>query len=349
MNINIVLDPEYICKELSNKTGAIKVSYLLMAMKHKSNIIILQDKDQEIIRDILHKLASNCEQIETDDLNDAQIFLLELAKGTNQFDFITNEPNQKNFDQFIENLSKKKYPLKLIISDKKYNYGVETCSIDDFGKIMRLLEKFSKKHIVTDNKNMSSDITKIKIIDFDEYKNVLFNTFWCSDEITIVAKEFYEAFFNQKEFYRESNRRRYEEGFKFLFECFGEINKYINKNLSINIVTGIKPKDIKIFKFDGKKNVDELHNFISNLNKDFQIELRIIRWDTGDEINIGEGHGRRIYSEYGGFETEYMPFEMHGDNPKKGGIHSKNTSFSWIDEESYLNWTVIGETISKRP
>ena len=54
--------------------------------------------------------------------------------------------------------------------------------------------------------------------------------FWCSDEITIVAKEFYDGFFNKEIFFRASNRRRYEEGFKFLFECFKEIEKLTKKN-----------------------------------------------------------------------------------------------------------------------
>ena len=91
MNINIVLDSEYICKELKKIDGAIRIANLFMFMKHKSNIIILQDKKQEIIRDILQQLALNFEKIENNELDDAKIFLLELAKGTNQYDFITDE------------------------------------------------------------------------------------------------------------------------------------------------------------------------------------------------------------------------------------------------------------------
>lgn len=348
MNINIVLDSEYICKELSNATGALKVKYLLMAMKQKTNIIIIQDKDQKIIRDIIHKFASNFNDIETEELNDAQIFLLELAKGTNRFDYITNEPHDKSFDKFIENLTNKNYPIKLIISDKKFQNEIETCSIDDFTKIIKILEKFSKKHIVSDNKEMTSNINKIKIIDYGEYEDILFNTFWCSDEITIVAKEFYEALFRDEK-WKDSNKKRYEEGFKFLFKCFKEVQNFTSKNLLIKIITGVKSNSMNEFKFKGKKNVDELFKFITNLNKNYSLELKIIKWDAGDETSIGEGHGRRIYSDYGGFETEYMPFEMHGDHPKKGGIHSKNTSFTWIDEESYLDWFKIGEIISRRP
>ena len=52
MNINIVLDSEYICKELSDENSALRIANLFMIMKRKSNIIILQDKDQEIITNI---------------------------------------------------------------------------------------------------------------------------------------------------------------------------------------------------------------------------------------------------------------------------------------------------------
>ena len=82
MNINIVLESEYICKELKKIDVAIRIANLFMFMKHKSNIIILQDKKQEIIRDILQQLALNFEKIENNELDDAKIFLLELAKGT---------------------------------------------------------------------------------------------------------------------------------------------------------------------------------------------------------------------------------------------------------------------------
>ena len=64
MNINIILDSEYICKELSNQDSAIRIANLFMIMHKKSNIIILQDKQQEIITNILHQLAYNFEKIE---------------------------------------------------------------------------------------------------------------------------------------------------------------------------------------------------------------------------------------------------------------------------------------------
>ena len=62
MNVNVILDSEYICRELSETNGAVRIANLLMFMKHKSNIIILQDKNQEIVRDILRQLAFNFEK-----------------------------------------------------------------------------------------------------------------------------------------------------------------------------------------------------------------------------------------------------------------------------------------------
>ena len=44
-----------------------------------------------------------------------------------------------------------------------------------------------------------------------------------------------------------------------------------------------------------------------------------------------------------------MPFEIHGESPKKGGIFTKDTNFAWIDEGGILDWTKIGDIISSRP
>ena len=64
MNINIILDAEYICKELSEEKSALRVCNLFMMLKHKSNIIIIQDKDKKMITNILHQLAYNFENME---------------------------------------------------------------------------------------------------------------------------------------------------------------------------------------------------------------------------------------------------------------------------------------------
>ena len=74
MNINIILDPEYICKELSEETSALRVCNLFMMLKHKSNIIIIQDKDKKITTNILHQLAYNFENIENQEIIEEAFF-----------------------------------------------------------------------------------------------------------------------------------------------------------------------------------------------------------------------------------------------------------------------------------
>ena len=212
MNINIILDAEYICKELSEEKSALRVCNLFMMLKHKSNIIIIQDKDKKMITNILHQLAYNFENMENQEFLDAQIFITELAKGTNQYDFISDEPHQEDLKKFIQNLKNKNYPLKFVISDKDLDQDIKSYSINEnFSEIIKLLEKHSKKHIVTDNENC--EIMEKQMYNFDEYKEILFHTFWCSDETTIIAKEFYDGFFyltkiKKRKLFREINRKK---------------------------------------------------------------------------------------------------------------------------------------------
>ena len=91
MNVNVILDTDYICSQLSNNESSIRVANLFMLLKHKSNIIILQDNDQSILKNILHQLQYNFENIENSDLDHASIFITELAKGTDNFTFVTEE------------------------------------------------------------------------------------------------------------------------------------------------------------------------------------------------------------------------------------------------------------------
>ena len=85
MNVNVILDTDYICSQLSNNESSIRVANLFMLLKNKSNIIILQDNDQNILKNILHQLQYNFENIENSDLDHASIFITELAKGTDNF------------------------------------------------------------------------------------------------------------------------------------------------------------------------------------------------------------------------------------------------------------------------
>ena len=350
MNINIILDSEYICKELSNQDSAIRIANLFMIMHKKSNIIILQDKQQEIITSILHQLAYNFEKIEKEDLSDAQAFVTELAKGTNDFDFITEEYFENDIIQFVNKLKEKDYPVKIIISDKKIDSDIETYAIEDASKIFDYLENYSHKHTVSNNTKLNNDsTTDKKILDFNEYKDVLFNTFWCSDKITIVAREFFDGAFNSKPHIQELNREKYAEGFNFLFDCLKSTEKFTKKKMNVEIITGLKHFDVDSFKLDKGKKVDELYEYLNNLTEDFNFELKIIKWDAGNERFVGEGHGRRIYSEYGGFDTGFMPFEMHDKDKRTGDIFYKDTSFHWINKTSYIEWNKIGYILEKRP
>ena len=78
-------------------------------------------------------------------------------------------------------------------------------------------------------------------------------------------------------------------------------------------------------------------------------DLIVINWEKGDEKNRGIAHGRRIYGEYGGFITEFMPFEIfqnqYNQELKKREKLKKNTSFLWFDPISQPNWSVFGDQI----
>jgi len=41
-----------------------------------------------------------------------------------------------------------------------------------------------------------------------------------------------------------------------------------------------------------------------------------------------------------------MPFELYKKDNKTNEYFHKDTSYFWIDEESYLNWNKIGEELS---
>ena len=350
MNINIVLDSDYICKKLSSENGAKDIEHLFMIMKQKSNIIIIQDKKQKIINNIIHQLIEELKKENQVELTSAQIFITELAKGTNAYDFITEEVFDNDISAFVNNLKKKNYPLKIIISDKILDDEIESHTLENINKIFETLENHSKEHKITNNKELLSEKKdKQKMVNFDRYKDFLFQTFWCSKKITIIAKEFYDGYFSDKPWQRENNRDRYAEWFKFLFDCFKDIEDFTGKKLNIEIITGLSYFNESDFDLNGEKNVDEIFDFINKLSDKFIFSFKIIKWDAGDERFKGEGHGRRIYSDYGGFKTEYMPFEMHSKRDKFGKIYHKDTACTWTDNESFLQPQQIGSLKSSRP
>ena len=314
-----------------------------MIMKKKSNIIIIQDNKQKIINNIIRQLIEEFKKENQIDLEYAKNFLTELAKGTNQYDFITEEIYENDISTFVSDLKKKNYPLRMIISDKNIDKDIESFAVEDTGNILEILEGYSKKHIVTNNKDLlNPEDQNLKAVSFNQYKNVLFNTFWCSDKITIVAKEFFEHSFNRDEDHQKNNRERYIEGFRFLLDCFQTIKNFKKEKLIIEIVTGVKRRGLKDFEYTGRRKTDELHEFLKKISDDFTFNLKIIEWDAGDASSVGEGHGRRIYSDYGGFDTGYMPFEIHAKNLQTNEISYKDTTFYWIDSQSYIKWNKIG-------
>tara|TARA_B100000780_G_C21078431_1_gene434235 strand:- start:111 stop:1169 length:1059 start_codon:yes stop_codon:yes gene_type:complete len=351
MNINIILDSEYICKKLSTQNGMRDLENLFMIMKKKSNIIIIQDKNQKIINNIIHQLIQELKKKDQIELTYAKTFITELAKGTNGYDFISEEVFDDNILDFVNSLKKKNYPIKIIISDKKINSDFECCTIEDSGKILDELENYSSKYTVTNNKELLEEAEKGKnIMNFSQYKDVLFNTFWCSDKITIVAKEFFDGAFNSdRPDLQNLNREKYAKGFKFLFDCLKNVQNFTKQKVNIEIITGLKHTKVHEFKSNQGEKIDELYKFLNELNDEINFKLKIIKWGAGNEKFVGEGHGRRIYSDYGGFDTGFMPFEMHEKNRISGEIFHKDTSFHWINKKSYIEWSKIGYILEQRP
>ena len=69
MNVNIILDSDYICNKL-NEGKEEKINALFNFMKNMSNIIIILDNDQNIVRNIIKMKKLNKK------LNKLKFFLL---------------------------------------------------------------------------------------------------------------------------------------------------------------------------------------------------------------------------------------------------------------------------------
>ena len=52
MNVNIILDSDYICSKLS-EGKEISIDYLFTYLKNKSNIILILDSEQNLLKNIL--------------------------------------------------------------------------------------------------------------------------------------------------------------------------------------------------------------------------------------------------------------------------------------------------------
>lgn len=200
MNINIVLDSDYFCQKFSTIDGMREMDKLFLIIKKKTNIIIIQDQNGRIINKILKRFIEITNEYQDLQLPYLKLFIEELAKGTNEYDFIAKEQFENDIVKFVENLKSKDYPLNIVISDKKFKSEVDSYSLDKTDLIFDVLENYSQEYDITNNeemlkKNYMKKEDKKPMINFDQYQDFLINTFWCSKKIVIVAKEFYDGFF----------------------------------------------------------------------------------------------------------------------------------------------------------
>ena len=336
MNLNIILDADYIYKKLSDGKEELINSFFTF-IKNQTKIKILQDNEKNILKKIIKH-----QKIADQNIKETEIFLSALINGTNKFEFSINENYDDKLEDFITNIVKKNYPLQMIITDKKIDLSVETYLIEDLDKIIKTIKKFSEKHIITDNEKILSKKDETNVVSFEDYEEILLNTFWCSSKITIIGKEFFDGsvFSGGKEF----NKKVYAKGLDFLTNIFNKIEKFTGNKPEIEIITGMpgKPKKMENWRKNSKKLTDELYEILEKI--DTNIKLKIVKWDIGDEITVGEGHGRRIYSDYGGFDTGFMPFDLFTNE-----LRFKDTSFHWITEKEHINPLLLMNILAERP
>ncbi len=335
MNVNIILDSDYIYSRLTDGDEK-TINNLFTYFKNKSNIIIIQDDDKTLLKKLIkHK------KITDQKIKNTEIFLTALINGTNKIDFKTKEKYENDFAEFVKNLISKKYPIQIVISDKKIDDVVETFQLEDLDKIYQIIEKCSEKYTITDNETLLID-NNSNVKSFDEYKEVLFSTFWCSSKITIVAKEFWEGI--AKGNYTDKNRASYEKSLKYLITIFNQIEQIVGKKIEIEIITGVRDRLLSNFKMSNRTFSDEAYEFLKKIDGQVNFKLRILKWDPGNEGNIGESHGRRIYSNYGGLETGNHPFDLFNNE-----LNHKDSSFHWISDREHLNLSNYMHTLAKRP
>lgn len=335
MNVNIILDSDYICNKLNDGAEDV-INNLFTYFKNKSNIILIQDNNKNLLK----KIAKH-KKISDQNIKNTEIFLTSLINGTNKIEFSTKEKYEDNFIEFIQNLITNHYPIQIIISDKKIDNNIKTFQLDEIDKIFQIIEKSSEKHIITENEKLLKDRNS-NIKSFDEYEKVLFNTFWCSSKITIVAKEFWEGIAMGN--FKDKNRAGYEESLKYLIRIFNQIEKITGEKIEIEIITGVRGRLLNNFKMSNKSFSDEAYEFLKKIGGQINFKLKILKWDTGNEGNIGESHGRRIYSDYGGLETGNHPFDLFNND-----LNHKDTSFHWISEKEHINLSNYLLTLSERP
>ena len=334
MNVNIVLDSEYICNKLSEGKED-QINFLFTFIKNSSNIILLQDNEKNILKNIIkHK------KIGEQNIKNVEIFLTALINGTNKYEFFIEEKYENDFQNFIKIIKDKNYPLQMIISDKKIDENIKTYKIEDIDGIIENIKKYTERYIISDNEELLKEKDIANVVSFDEYESILLNTFWCSSKITIVGREFFDGSVISN--HKNKNVQVYTEGLNFLNKVFKKIKDFTGKKVEIEIITGVPGKKIDKFKMNSRSYADEAYKVLKEIDDNFK--LTIVKWDIGDEIKVGEGHGRRIYSDYGGFDTGFMPFDLFTNE-----MRFKDSSFHWITEKEHINPLSFMNLLAKRP
>ena len=334
MNVNIVLDSEYICNKLSEGKED-QINFLFTFIKNSSNIILLQDNEKNILKNIIkHK------KIGEQNIKNVEIFLTALINGTNKYEFFIEEKYENDFQNFIKIIKDKNYPLQMIISDKKIDENIKTYKIEDIDGIIENIKKYTERYIISDNEELLKGKDVTNVVSFDEYESILLNTFWCSSKITIVGREFFDGSVISN--HKNKNVQVYTEGLNFLNKVFKKIKDFTGKKVEIEIITGVPGKKIDKFKMNSRSYADEAYEILKEIDDNFK--LTIVKWDIGDEIKVGEGHGRRIYSDYGGFDTGFMPFDLFTNE-----MRFKDSSFHWITEKEHINPLSFMNLLAKRP
>ncbi len=355
MNLNLVIDPKYICNELSikneKKIGANRVANLFKTL-NKKQIIILIDKNRKSINEILKYLVSIESELDQNDTNTIEIFLSSLVNNSDLADFESDVEYEGDIEKFLNNLFLKEYPLQALVSDKKDKKNLNVFSVEENDKIEELLEEYRKEYIVSDNKSFREKSQNV--FSYKKYQKTLFNTLWCSTDIFIIGKEFFVNYYKhpKKEPNYFMNRELYYDGLKFTLKPLIKNTNYTKTKTNMTIVTGLTSAEIKNFKSEFAIKVqsnDILSEFRSIFKDNFNFNLVVLKWEKGDEITAGTGHGRKIYGKYGGFNTSYMPFEIY-QNPynrelKKRIKSKKNNGFQWFDPNKQIKWQDLGEEL----
>ena len=329
MNLNLIIDPKYINDQLTSSDRAIRVAafFVNFNRKNKRNFIIIQDKDRNITNIMIHQFKYQFKNIDQNDSKQIEVFLLHLLQGTQDTDFVSDETYDGDIKKFFSNLKNKNIPVEALITEEKSpEKDIYYFKIEDNDKLIEKLDQYSNRIDLKTSEH------------FKFYHQSLFNTFWCSEKITIIAFEFLQALTKKK--YLDKNKREYDKGLEFILSAFLNNEKIVKKRIKIEIITGLKRNlygpgcaneaFVKFFERD-KKIIDEL---LSRFKDKFEISCQFVKWKPKEEV-----HGRRIHSNYGGFQTEIMPFEVFNSTTEMGKVkfRHKNNGFKWIEPKEYAH------------